>query len=138
MTQKLKLSVRPRLSAPTSILFFILGQFCLAVLIAGILFGFGLSKSAYSLLLGSLTFIFPTGCFAIKFFAVAGAQAAGRIVRNFYKAEVIKLMLTVTLFVVILKFIPVDPAVYFISYIGAQMTFWIASFLLPTHTKAMI
>lgn len=107
----------------------ILWQLVVVIIAVGILVGCGLNKSAYSLLLGCLTCIIPTGCFAIKFFAYTGAQAARQIVRSFYRAELIKWLLTASLFALIFNFIPVQPLLFFMSFIGMQTSFWLIPLL---------
>jgi len=104
-------------------------QSMVVILVAGILGLLGFSKVAYSLLLGSLTCIIPTSCFALKFFTQAGARAAQQIVRSFYRAELLKWALTAGMFALVFSFIPVEPVSFFISFIGTQTLFWFVPLL---------
>lgn len=112
----------------TQYLILILGLSSIAGLVAGILFWLNFTKIAYSLWLGCVAWAIPTACFALRFFKNSGAQAAQKIVKSFYKAELSKWVLTATLFGLIFKYISLEPITFFISFIGMQTIFSFLSF----------
>jgi ATP synthase protein I len=83
-------------------------------------------KSAYSALLGGSICTFTSWCFAQKMFKFQGAQQSQRIVKSFYRAEGMKMVLTFLLFSLVFLFIPVSAPVFFVSYIMVQALFWVA------------
>ncbi len=88
------------------------------------------SKQAYSVLLAGLVYLVPSWIFAVKLFKHEGARAAGKIVRDFYWGESLKLLCTFALFALVFKYVPVAPLAFFCTYIFLQMTLWIAPLLL--------
>ncbi len=79
--------------------------------------------SAYSLLLGGLISAIPNAYFAKKAFRYSGARAAGRVVREFYTGEAIKLAMTGAGFG--LAFIYVEPlhaAALFIGFVIVHLS----------------
>lgn len=136
MIQRLKMNPSPQTAAKSQnltargrIFTLIFWQFVVVILVAGILSLSGFNRLAYSLLLGSLTCIIPASCFALTFFAYSGARAARQIVRSFYRAELLKWLLTAILFALVFKYIPVEPVTYFVSFIGTQTLFWLLPLL---------
>lgn len=83
------------------------------------------NRAGYSLWLGSTVYIIPTSCFAAKFLVDGGASAARKIVKNFYKAEVTKLLLSAVLFALVFRFVPIQPVAFFIGFIACQTVFWV-------------
>lgn len=81
---------------------------------------------ATSALLGGLVCTIPNAFFARKMFEYAGARAARQIVNNFYKGEGLKIILSILLFTVVLKFFNIIPLIFFIVYLVVQMTVWFA------------
>jgi ATP synthase protein I len=98
----------------------------LALLGAMISFFYGVSM-AYVSCLGFFVAVFPDFCFAKKLFQYRGARAARKIATSFYTGEALKLTLTGGLFAVIFIFLPMPhPAVFFVAFILAQMSAWVA------------
>lgn len=92
--------------------------------------------NSYSLLLGGLTWIFPNLYFVSKAFSNMRPDATNKIMKNFFVAEVNKLILTGILAVLILKFIKVSVLFFFLGYAIAQVTFWFTPFVLNRVKKA--
>jgi ATP synthase protein I len=84
------------------------------------------ANAAMSVILGGLVNVFPNVCFARLLFKEHGAQAAKQIVKNFYKGEAVKMMLTVGLFALTFKYLNVIPLVFFAGFILAQISLWFA------------
>lgn len=112
-------------------------QFMVVMLLAGILAPLGFGKVAYSLLLGSIICVFPAGCFAANFFGLSGALAAKQIARAFYRAELIKWLLTAGLFALVFKYVPVEPISLFISFIINQVLLWLVPLLQNITAKVI-
>lgn len=108
------------------------------VTILSLAFLFISCKDAYSVFLGGFSCVLPSIYFAHKLFAYIGARMAKQAIRAFYLGELIKLLMVAILSVLIFKFIPINPFVYLIGFILAQMAFWIApNFILWRTTKSM-
>lgn len=101
---------------PSRINQLIFSQFMISTLIAIILSIFIGKKAAISALLGGLLAILPSFLFAKSLFRYKGARAAKQIIRGFYFGEVLKIILTATLFALILKHLETDPKVLFSTY----------------------
>lgn len=77
---------------------------------------------AYSVLLGGLTFIVPTGFFARQAFRFRGAQATQRIARAFYRGETTKFVLTAMAFALIFTLVkPLNLAALWLAYVMALL-----------------
>ena len=87
-------------------------------------------KAAKSACLGGLVCIIPNWYFAKKVFEQTGARAARQIVNNFYKGEGLKIILSILLFTLVLKFFNITPLIFFIVYLVVQMTAWFAPLML--------
>ncbi len=107
----------------------LLGQLGVTVLIAVIARLIGDDRAAVSALVGGIVCILPNAYFAAKLFKHNGARAARQIVNGFYKGEALKLILSVALFALVFKYLNVNPLVFFVTYIAAQMVFWFAPLL---------
>ncbi len=105
-------------------------QFVVSVVISSGLWLFEGGKPAYSALLGGMTCVLSNAYFAKKLFSVTGAQAAQKIVANFYIAELVKVLITIILFIICFKFLAISALPFFLTYIIAQMAFWLAPFLM--------
>ena len=92
-------------------------------LICGIFYNILIAKSAVT---GGLIAFLPNLLFVLLVFSETGALAAKRIVKRFYLAEGLKLMITAILFVLALVLLVVEPLPLFIGFIITQMIFWFA------------
>lgn len=101
-------------------------QLGITLFIAMIMFLWLGSKASLSAIYGGLVCLIPTACFARTLFRYQGAQAAKKIVNSFYKAELIKIFLSMLLFTLVFINFSVNPLVFFASYILAQMVMWFA------------
>ncbi len=105
----------------------LLGLQVLLVLLLSLLWLWGSSLvAAYSAFLGGAIAVVANGYFAMKVLARTGALAARQIVRTFYIAEAVKLLLSAVLFILVFVFIPVRPLPLFLTYVVVQMGFWAA------------
>ena len=86
--------------------------------------------AAVSAVTGGLVCVLPNAYFVSKLFRHNGACAARQIVNGFYKGEALKLMLSVALFALVFKFLNVNPLVFFVAYIAAQMVFWFSPLII--------
>jgi ATP synthase protein I len=86
--------------------------------------------AAISALLGALVALIPSVVFAKKMFQHQGARAARQIVKNFYTGEFFKIILSVILFTLVLKFYKLVPLAFFLAYIAVIMTHWFAPLII--------
>jgi ATP synthase protein I len=90
-------------------------------------------KTGYSVFVGGMVCVIPASYFAFKAFSVAGAQRAREVVKAFYLGEVIKLLLTVVLFIVAFKLLQVSPAPMLMGYFMTLVANWLATGFLKTE-----
>ena len=77
---------------------------------------------AYSVLLGGLTFIVPTGFFARQAFRFRGAQAMRHIAHAFYRGETTKFVLTAMAFALIFTLVkPLNLVALWLAYVMALL-----------------
>ena len=110
-------------------------QLSVALMIACIAAWVKGSASAYSAALGGMCCVVPNAYFARALFLHGGARAAKQIVNGFYRGEALKLMLSAALFTLVFKCFKVDPLVFFVAYIAAQMVFWFAPLIVVNKHK---
>lgn len=110
-------------------------QLGVAVLISVIALIVGDVKAALSAVAGGLVCAIPNAYFVSKLFKHNGARAARQIVNGFYKGEALKLILSVALFALVFKYLNVNPLVFFVAYIAAQMVFWFAPLIIVNRPK---
>ncbi len=92
-------------------------------------------QGALSALIASVCSVLPNLFFARQLFYYRGAQAAGKIVKGFYRGEAIKLFSTVLLMGVSFAFMPIDPLPFFIAFIVLQMSIWVAPLFVDTNRR---
>jgi ATP synthase protein I len=108
----------------------------IVILVAVLLYLIGSKTAGISTVLGGLVWFIPNLYFAYKVFPnTKAALTPQRIVRNFYRAEVIKLLLSALIFIVILKTFIVAMLPFLAGYAIAQITFWLASLLVLLKTR---
>lgn len=84
-------------------------------------------KAGLSTLLGGLAYWLPTLFFIWRVSAHTGANAAQRFLIAFFTGEVAKLILSGALFLIVIKYLPVDLIYVLTGFIGAIIAFWIVS-----------
>jgi ATP synthase protein I len=82
---------------------------------------------AFSSLAGGMAYWLPTVFFLWRVSKHTGARAASRFVMAFFSGEVIKLILSAALFVLIIKFLPVNLLYVLAGFMFAILAFWIVS-----------
>lgn len=101
--------------------------FCAAGLVAGI-WGW---TSAWSLLLGGMISIIPNAYFAYRAFRESGARVMEKVVRDFYLAELGKLVLAGAGFALVFsKVETLEAAFLFIGFMGIHVSGMVALFRL--------
>jgi ATP synthase protein I len=83
--------------------------------------------SAYSVLAGGLAYVLPNLIFVWQVFRFSGAQQMTKFAVAFVVGEMFKLLLSGILFIVIVKTLPVSLLSVLVGFIGAIVSFWIAS-----------
>lgn|GEM_PF-5939640 len=105
------------------LLFSQLGLTGIAALLGWLLEG---RAAFYSAWLAGFCCIVPNAVFSFIAFSKAGARAAFKIVRSFYRAEALKWMLTAWMMAMIFAFVPISGASFFITFAVVQSVFWVA------------
>lgn len=85
---------------------------------------FGLHCAGAALLGASISLIANLLCIHRMF--VSGSLEAQQLLGQFYLAEIVKIGVTVLMFFVVYKFIPVNYLFLIVGYCGAQISFWTA------------
>lgn len=105
----------------------VLGQVLMTALVASGFLVIGGWKIAMSPLLGGLVALVPNLYFAFKVY-LARQSTAQEIVNAFYAGETVKLILTVALFVIVIRIPSVDFLTLLAGYIAVLSVFWFALF----------
>jgi len=87
------------------------------------------TKSGFSALTGGLAYWLPTLLFVWRVFQRTTARAAKAFLFAFIAGEGIKLVLSAMLFVLIINLLPVNVLSVLLGFVGAVVSFWIASVL---------
>ncbi len=103
----------------------VLTQFIAVSIVSSIALAMDL-KTAASLFIGGAIGVIPAFVFARKLFQYAGARQARLVVRAFYLGEALKLLLTIILFVLVFKFVPIESAALLFGYGVALMAHWVS------------
>jgi ATP synthase protein I len=94
-------------------------------------------RSGVSTLLGGLAYWLPTLLFVWRVFARTTARAAKQFLISFVAGEGIKLFLSAVLFVLIVKNMPVNVVSVLVGFVGAVVSFWVASMILLTRHEGV-
>jgi F0F1-type ATP synthase assembly protein I len=94
------------------------------VIVVGLIALIFSSLLSYSIWLGGFLWFFPNGYVAIKLFHTIETEPK-RFVMQFYKSEIVKLLMVALLFILVAKWIPVNMMGIFAGYMSAQIIFWI-------------
>lgn len=95
-------------------------------------------QSGFSAWMGGLAYWLPTLLFVWRVFARTTARAAKQFLIAFVAGEGVKLLLSAALFVLIVKNMPVNVVSVLIGFVGAVVSFWIASVFLLTRQEGAI
>lgn len=87
-------------------------------------------KAGFAALCGGLVYIGPGYLYAARLFSNVSARAIVRIMCVFYVGEVLKLMISIGLFIVLLRVFTFPLLPYFLGYLVAALAFCIAPFWL--------
>lgn len=87
------------------------------------------SQSGGSTFLGGLAYWIPAFLFVWRVFSKPFASAARSFLVKFVAGEALKLILSGVLFILIVNYLPVQTLSVLIGFIGAIISFWIASML---------
>ncbi len=109
----------------TTVLRWFLVQMIVVVLVAVIFLLFKGMAFATAVLLGGVISVLPHAIFARWWFAYFTAKAGNRMIAKFYVGEVVKLFLTVILFILVFTFMSVNILACLLGYIIAQVAFWL-------------
>ena len=82
--------------------------------------------AAMSALVGGLISIIPNGLFVLVSHRHGGAQSAKKIMSSFYLGEVLKILLTATMFAVAFILLPVEILPLLVTYIVCLGSFFMA------------
>lgn len=101
--------------------------------------GFAISgkAAALSALCGGVACVLPSFYFARNLFATTSARAVKKIIKRFFLGELFKLAFSVTLMILMVRFLPVLLLPLLVGFVGAQFGFWLAPiFLMGNSTKS--
>lgn len=115
---------RVRQKAYLAVLLPLVGVSTAGMLIAG----FVSSRVGLSLLMGSIIWFIPQGVFAVKVFHQIEINPK-KMIRQFYRSEIIKLVLVSILFFSAVNYIPANLLGLFGGYFLAQVIFYIVMFV---------
>jgi ATP synthase protein I len=90
-------------------------------------------QAGISALAGAICCIIPNLLFANRLFAYSGARSASKIVKSFYRGEMLKIAATVVLFVLCIKYLHVTFLPFMVTYVLCQMAFWVMPWLGSKH-----
>ncbi|RMF18211.1 MAG: F0F1 ATP synthase subunit I [Gammaproteobacteria bacterium] len=108
-------------------------QLSIALILAAIALGWG-RETSLSVLAGGLICAVPNLYFTSRVFTWQGARAARQIVKSFYRAEAVKLILTAILFAFAFRFAPwLEVLPLFIGFIVVQAVHWLAPWIIRPH-----
>lgn len=99
------------------------------VLVAGLFWMFSGGNAAISALLGVGVWFLPQLYFVTKLFGKALQKNANGMLWTFYRAEIIKFILSAILFVMVIKYLSVMPAIVLVAFIAAQITFLLTALI---------
>lgn len=94
-------------------------------------------QNGFSALMGGLAYWLPTCAFVWRIFARANVRAAKQFVIAFFAGEAAKLLISAILFLLIVKYLPVNTLSVLIGFIGAIVAFWIASFTFLSQNQGV-
>jgi ATP synthase protein I len=100
----------------------LLGQACVSLVVAGVLWAWFGEVEAVSALLGGAAVVVPNGFLAARLLQPSRDESAGAMMRSAWFGEIGKVLLTALLFGVIFGFVrPIQPLAVFAGFIAAQL-----------------
>jgi len=99
----------------------------------------GLS-AAEALLVGGLIYVVPSACYAARIFSNLSSHAIKQTIVIFYGGELLKLMVTIGAFFLVLHYVDLPLAPYFIGYLIGALSFCIAPLIVtpPVGTQRLV
>lgn len=107
----------------------ILVQFATAIIVAS---GFGVLKSFtafYSSLIGGAMVVLPSCLFAVLTFTLMGRDRAHSFVYSIYLGESVKILTTIMLLYIVMRYLPVDELTVLITFIITLVSYWLVPIL---------
>ena len=99
-------------------------------LVAGLFWIFSGGHAAVSALLGVAVWVIPQLYFVTKLFGKALQKNANGMLWVFYRAEMIKFLLSAILFVMVIKYLTVVSTIVLLTFIAAQITFLLTALII--------
>lgn len=101
-------------------------QFLIVVIASLVMLAFENFLSAFACFLGGVVYLVPCFCYARQLFSNLSAHAVKRIIITFYVGEIVKLVVSIGLFIGLYHLfnLPIWP--YFLGYLMAALAFCIA------------
>ena len=113
----------------------VVAQFAAALVLAVVAGGVWSFRVGYSALVGGLIAAVASLYFALHVFGVR-TSAARVVVRSFYKAEVVKMVMTALLFLAAVFWLKADFLPLIVAYALTVLVYWFALLSAPPLTKA--
>ncbi len=108
---------------------------CAAVFLLAILFGLiNGHRATLAVLCGGLAYILPGYFYAARLFSNVSPHALVRIMIIFYLGEILKLMVSIGLFITLLNVFSFPLLPYFLGYLVAALSFCVAPLWLMNRT----
>lgn len=86
-------------------------------------------QAGISAIAAAICSIVPNVLMASRLFAFSGARSAAKIVKSFYRGEMLKIAATVVLFVLCIKYLHVGFLPFMATFVLCQMAFWVMPWL---------
>lgn len=113
----------------------VLVQLVLVALLAVVFLMINNSRAALAVLAGGLVYILPGYFYAARLFSNVSPHAIVRIMFVFYLGEVLKLIISIGLFIVLLNIFAFPLLPYFLGYLLAALSFCVAPIWLMNETN---
>ena len=115
----------------------VIWQLIIIVALALLLFIFRGVQHGISALLGGLAYWVPAFVFVWRVFARASIRAAKQFIAAFFAGEAIKLLFSAALFLLIVKYLPVNVVSVLTGFAGAIIAFWVSSIIFLNRQQGM-
>lgn len=113
----------------------VLVQSSIVLLLAIVFFLISNHRAALAVLCGGLVNVLPGYFYAARLFANVSPQAIMRIMCIFYIGEVLKLIISIGMFIVLLMIFKFPLLPYFLGYLVAALAFCVAPFWIMNVNK---